>query len=111
MKQLPLLDCLIIGGGAAGMVASTYMKRFRRSVAIADGGKSRLLWIPTSHNYPGYAEGIHGRDLLAGLRRQAEEYEVPIIDATVTDIVRLEDGTFEATVGEQPVHARTSTLR
>lgn len=110
MNQTPLLDCLIIGGGAAGMVASTYMKRFRRSVAIADSGKSRLLWIPTSHNYPGYAKGIHGRDLLAGLRRQAEEYDVPIVDAMVTGISRLEDGTFEATAGDRTLHARTVIL-
>lgn len=110
MNQPSLLDCLIVGGGAAGMVASIYMKRFRRSVAIADSGKSRLLWIPTSHNYPGYAKGIQGRELLARLRRQAEEYDVPIVDAMVTGVTRLEDGTFEAAAGERILRARTIIL-
>jgi thioredoxin reductase (NADPH) len=67
------VDCLIIGGGPAGLTAATYLARFRRNVLVVDEGNSRAALIPVSHNYPGYS-GISGPDLIALLRRQSEEY-------------------------------------
>lgn len=104
------LDCLIIGGGAAGLVASTYLARYRRRILLVDASRSRLLWIPTSHNYPGFAQGIHGRDLLGRLRDQVREYGVDIVDGTVDALARNDDGTFAATMDKQTVQARTVIL-
>jgi hypothetical protein len=55
-----VLDCLIIGGGPAGLTAAIYLARYRRSVAVYSEGKSRASCIPTSHNYPGFPSGISG---------------------------------------------------
>ncbi|HZW22292.1 NAD(P)/FAD-dependent oxidoreductase [Noviherbaspirillum sp.] len=88
------LDSVIIGAGAAGLTAATYLARFRRRFAIFDGGTSRLLLVPTSHNYPGYAGGIHGKDLLARLRAQVAEYGVPVTPGTVEALERQPDGGF-----------------
>jgi hypothetical protein len=52
------VDCLIIGGGPAGLTASVYFGRYRRNVAVFDSGESRARLIPESQNYPGLAEGI-----------------------------------------------------
>ncbi|MGN6389996.1 MAG: NAD(P)/FAD-dependent oxidoreductase [Burkholderiaceae bacterium] len=109
MPDSPELDCLVIGGGAAGLVAGTYLARFRRRVRIVDGGKSRLRWIPTSHNYPGFAEGIHGRDILVRLAEQTRRYGVAIDDGLVTALVRC-DGGFVARIGERDIAARTVIL-
>ncbi|MGN6524801.1 MAG: FAD-dependent oxidoreductase, partial [Burkholderiaceae bacterium] len=49
-----LLDCIIIGAGPAGLTAATYLARFRRRIAVLDGGASRASYIPCSHNYPGF---------------------------------------------------------
>lgn len=49
-------DCLIVGGGPAGLTAATYLRRFHRSVALIDSGQSRAKWIPKTHNC-----GISGR--------------------------------------------------
>jgi len=43
-----LVDCLIIGGGAAGLAAAIYLGRFRRNVLVVDSGESRLALIPVS---------------------------------------------------------------
>lgn len=104
------LDCLIIGGGAGGLVAATYLARFRRRTVVVDADKSRLTWIPTSHNYPGFAQGIHGRDILARLRRQAQEYGVELIEATVESLRKEANGDFSAQLGEREVRAHTVIL-
>jgi len=68
------LDCLVIGGGPAGLTAATYLGRFRRQVMVVDKGWSRAEWIRLSHNLPGFPEGIEGPVLLDRMRRQAHLY-------------------------------------
>lgn len=104
------LDCIIIGAGAAGLTAATYLARFHRRFAILDGGTSRLLLVPTSHNYPGYIGGIHGKHLLARLRAQVAEYGVQVTSGSVDTLERLPDDSFlaRATTGEW--HAQTAII-
>ncbi len=47
-------DCIVIGGGPAGLTAAIYLARYRRHVAVFDGGRSRAALIPRTKNYPGY---------------------------------------------------------
>lgn len=110
MKSPDLLDCVIIGAGAAGLTAATYLARFQRRFAIIDGGASRLLSIPTSHNYPGFVDGIHGTDLLARLRAHAAHYGVSVANGTVERLDRLDDGSFVAVDGDRQWKARTAIL-
>ena len=64
------MDCLIIGGGPAGLTAAIYLARFRRRAVLVDAA-SRAAWIPISHNHPGFPDGIAGEELLARMRAQA----------------------------------------
>jgi thioredoxin reductase (NADPH) len=43
-------DCVIIGGGPAGLTAAVYLARYRRRIVLFDGGGSRAELIPESHN-------------------------------------------------------------
>jgi thioredoxin reductase (NADPH) len=72
------LDCLVVGAGPAGLVAATYLARYRRRIAVVDAGASRARWIPTSHNCPGFPLGVSGTTLLARLREQAEQHGVVV---------------------------------
>jgi thioredoxin reductase (NADPH) len=67
-------DCLIIGGGPAGLTAATYLARFQRRTLVMDGGESRAELIPSTHNYPAFAQGISGSELVERLRAQASRY-------------------------------------
>jgi thioredoxin reductase (NADPH) len=85
------LDCLIVGGGPAGLTAALYLARFNRRFLVVDGSDSRASWIPTSHNIPVFAEGISGREILARQRAHLERYHAPILEGDVTAITK-EDG-------------------
>lgn len=92
----PLLDCLIVGAGPAGLTAATYLARFHRAIAVVDAGKSRARWIPTSHNCPGFPFGVAGVELLRKFRSQADRYAVPIVDGRIAVLERDGDDGFRA---------------
>jgi len=93
-------DCLVVGGGPAGLTAALYLARFRRHVLVIDAGKSRAASIPRSHNHPGFADGISGDVLLRTLRTQAEEYGAKIVVGKVLSLERTADGfAADTTIG------------
>lgn len=99
-------ECLIVGGGPAGLTAAIYLSRFRRRVLLADAGQSRAALIPRSRNYPGFADGVSGRDLLLRLQEQAGRYGAVLRKGTVEELAG-KDGAFRARVdGEEIVAAK-----
>lgn len=85
-------DCVIIGGGPAGLSAAIYLARYRRRVLLIDKGESRAATIPRSHNVPGYPDGVVGIDLLKNMAVQAAQYGAVLKAGCVTEIVRDDDG-------------------
>ena len=85
-------DTAIIGGGPAGLTAAIYLARYRRRVVLFDRGGSRAALIPTSHNHAGYPEGIHGKDLLAAMRQQGEQFGAELRSGDVLSIVAKDGG-------------------
>ena len=97
-------DCVIIGGGPAGLTAATYLGRFKRKILVIDAGDSRARQIPESHNFPGFAEGISGPDLLREMRRQARQYGAEELNGTAENLRRDGDG-YTITVGNRSIRA------
>ncbi len=104
-----MIDCLIVGGGPAGLTAAIYLARYRRDAVLVDEGVSRAKLIPASHNYPGF-KGIAGPDLLARLREQALLYGATLEHGRVTTLQRGGEGGFIAQRSGRDISARTACL-
>lgn len=46
-------DAVVVGGGAAGLAAATWLARFRRAVLVLDSGEYRARAVERSHGYLG----------------------------------------------------------
>ncbi len=102
-------DCLVIGGGPAGLTAAIYLTRYHLSLKVIDAGKSRAGWIPCTHNHAGYPGGINGKELLRLMREQAQMYGATIETGRVTRLDRI-DGGFRADWGAGCLTARKVLL-
>lgn len=99
------LDCLIAGGGPAGLTAAIFLARFRRRFLLVDAGESRASWIPRSHNHPAFPDGINGEELLRKMREQARRFGSNLRAGTVESLARRKGGAFTAIVDGEPVAA------
>jgi thioredoxin reductase (NADPH) len=94
------LDCLVIGGGPAGLTAAIYLARFHLDILVVDAGKSRASWIPCTRNHAGFPEGISGKELLERMREQACKYGAKLQTEFVTKLEQDEEsGLYTATWG------------
>lgn len=98
------VDALVVGAGPAGLTAAIYLRRYGRSVCLADTGSSRALAIERSHNVPGFPAGLPGRELLARLHSQLAAAEGRVSTAEVTRIVPWP--ALADPPGAVPTHAR-----
>ena len=105
------LDCLIVGGGPAGLTAAIYLARFHLDILVVDAGKSRASWIPCTHNHAGFPDGISGKELLDRMRAQAQKYGAKIVTDRVTKLERDDaSGLFAGTWGSGSESARAVLL-
>ncbi len=105
------LDCLIVGGGPAGLTAAIYLARFHLDILVVDAGKSRAGLIPCTHNHAGFPDGINGKELLDRMRAQAQKYGAKIVTDRVTKVECDEaSGLFTGTWGSGKESARTVLL-
>jgi thioredoxin reductase (NADPH) len=102
-------DCLIIGGGPAGLAAAIYLARYRLRTMVIDAGRSRAALIPRSHNQAGFPNGISGKDLLARMREQALRYHVDLRAGHVHRLTKRGDE-FLAETDSLSVTARSVLL-
>lgn len=97
-------DVIIVGGGPAGLTAGLYTSRAKLSTLIIE--KKDIGSLVMAHkidNYPGFPEGISGKDLYSLMKEQAKRFGAEFVDATVLDfdvysednkIVKSDKGNF-----------------
>jgi thioredoxin reductase (NADPH) len=102
-------DCVIVGGGPAGLTAATYLGRFRREVLVIDASESRMRRIPCTRNVPGFPDGVPGAALHERMLQHAARYGVAHRSGKVRALTAGREG-FELCSGEESIRARTVLL-
>jgi thioredoxin reductase (NADPH) len=81
------VDCVVVGGGAAGLSAAVNMGRMRRSVLLIDE-RDRFMWKHVAYNYLGFPDGIAAVDIRRLGWRQASKYGVQLLLGHVATAAR-----------------------
>ncbi len=91
MDPARVYDCIIIGGGPAGLTCAIFLGRYLRKVLLLDTGRPRNYASRGIHGFLGQ-DSITPEELFSRGRREAESVGVEIVSHRATDVCR--DGDF-----------------
>lgn len=106
---MKLYDCLIIGGGPAGLSAAIYTARFNRSVLLFDSGNGRWNTHEINENYLGFPQGIATKKLHQLGYEQAQKYGTEILKEEVISVKKSND-IFEASTANSMYSGKSIIL-
>ncbi|HEX6983950.1 MAG TPA: thioredoxin-disulfide reductase [Planctomycetaceae bacterium] len=101
MAENGVRELIIIGGGPAGYTAALYAGRANLAPLVFEGFQwgGQLMITSDVENYPGYAEGVLGPEMMKDFRRQAARFGAEFVSDDVTR-VDFSERPFRVWVGD-----------
>jgi thioredoxin reductase (NADPH) len=113
-------NLVIVGSGPAGYTAAIYAARAQLEPVIYEGSVTAggaLMNTTEVENFPGFAEGIMGPDLMDAMRKQVQRFGAELITDDIVEmdlsgpIKRLKDGAGRVTEAKAVILAMGSAYR
>ena len=104
-------NMVIIGSGPAGLTAAVYAARANLQPLLIEGKEpgGQLTLTTLVENYPGFAEGIMGPQLMDEMRKQALRFGTEIVTSHVHS-VKLKEHPFRVYYDNQEVTTKTVVI-
>ena len=113
-------DLVIVGSGPAGYTAAIYAARAQLKPIIYEGSVTAggaLMNTTEVENFPGFADGVMGPELMESMRKQVERFDAKIITDDIVemkltgDIKELTDGSGNTVKAKAVVLAMGSAYK
>jgi thioredoxin reductase (NADPH) len=104
-------NMVIIGSGPAGLTAAVYAARANLQPLLIEGKEpgGQLTLTTLVENYPGFAEGIMGPQLMDEMRKQALRFGTEIVTSHV-HAVKLKEHPFRVYYDDKEVVTKTVVI-
>jgi thioredoxin reductase (NADPH) len=101
-------NVLILGSGPAGFTSALYAARARLRPLVLKGLEAggQLMLTTDVENYPGFADGILGPELMEQMEKQAERFEAELLHQSATR-VDLSERPFGVWAGDHEYRAHS----
>ena len=108
MSTSDVREVIVIGGAAAGYTAALYAARANMNPLVIEGVNwgGQLMITSDVENYPGYAAGVLGPEMMQDFRKQAERFGAEFVTDDVTK-VDFSERPFRVWVGEDEYRAES----
>jgi thioredoxin reductase len=105
-----LYDCIIIGGGIAGLQAAIQLGRYQYNVLVLDANNGRSTLCRCYHNLLGWPEGVSGETLRRLGKQQAEQLQVTFQEQLVEKVEKINNTFCAYTHSSQTFQAKRLLL-